>query len=155
MGIRTNKKINMHREGFHYDLLWHAVSYPHIAIQETSFFSLPTPSFSHLPFPPTCSSLHGCDSYYGNRNGMERCCHADASVRVGGILGHPGPFPSLSREKISVNDIHKAAASLPHIVPIKGRQIELYQNFLVKSCQIKSNWNGCWSVSANFCVTWD
>lgn len=37
----------------------------------------------------------------------------DVSVRVGGILGLPGPLPSLSREEISVNDIQEGAASQP------------------------------------------
>lgn len=41
----------------------------------------------------------------------------DASVRVDGILGLPGPLPSLSREEISVNDIQEGDASQPGSFP--------------------------------------
>lgn len=66
---------------------------------------------SPLHLPPTClilprpSTLHGCGGYHGNRKGLERSCHIDASIRVGGILGLPGPLPFLSTEEISVNHI--------------------------------------------------
>lgn len=55
---------------------------------------------------------------------MDGCCHVDASVQVGGILGLLDPFPSLSREEISVNDIQERAASQPDNFPVKGGQEE-------------------------------
>ena len=56
--------------------------------------------------------------------GLEGCCHADASVRAGGILGLPGPLPSLSREEISVNDIQEGDAWQPDSFLAKGGREE-------------------------------
>lgn len=55
---------------------------------------------------------------------MEGCYHEVASVRVGGILGLLGPFPSLSREEILGNDIQEGTASHPDNSPVKGGQEE-------------------------------
>lgn len=69
---------------------------------------------------PHLSSLSMAAIVTMETGGLEGCCHVDASVRVGGILGLPSPFPSLSREEISVNDIQDGAASQPDSFLVKG-----------------------------------